>query len=100
MPESQNCFYPSPRVGDKVSKTVMLAMLFGGSTVTLLVFASSGNSLFTILMAVFFVLLTLAALVAVVEMRQFWYRFGEMPLMLDPFPGAIGGMRLMFGDWC
>lgn len=91
MPESQNCFYPSPRVGDKVSKTVMLAMLFGGSTVTLLVSASSGNSLFSILMAVFFVLLTLVMLVAVVEMRQFWYRFGEMPLVLDPFPGAIGG---------
>lgn len=86
----QNRFYPSPRVGDKVSKAVMLAMLFIGSTVSLFVLSSSQN-LFTLLMTGFFVLLTLVTLVAVVEMRQFWYRFGEMPLMLDPLPGSIGG---------
>lgn len=85
-----NLFYSDVRTYIYAYWVLVIALITSG---VFLMTAVSDNSIHGSLLIVVFTYLILVAVAicAAIKATQQWWRYGTSPLILDPFPGAIGG---------
>lgn len=92
-----NKHWQTPHIRSKAGLGLLVFWVFtvvwiGGSTPILFVFEkewSSGN--FAVLLGLLFPLAGILLLAKTIRMTAEWLRFRDLVLVMDPFPGAIGG---------